>query len=148
MCWMSRRRRKEETEAEEAKGGERERMRQTAVILLVILSGSLEKRALLRQLSEDKARNKQTDSPLCSSSARYAPPPSPFRVSFFHEAVCHVSKLRHKQRCPPGHLSSAMLLGLSLGRKRQRLEFSPACPLVLIPSIRHPCSCQPLHLSF
>lgn len=41
--------------------GERERMRQTAVMLLVILSGSLETRALLRQLSEDKARNRRMD---------------------------------------------------------------------------------------
>lgn len=35
-------------------------MRQTAVSRLVILSGSLESRALLRQLSEDKVRNKQS----------------------------------------------------------------------------------------
>lgn len=92
-------------------------------------------------------RGTSRQTPLRSSSARYAPLPSPFLVSFFHKAVCHVSKLRHKQRCPPGHLSSAMLVGLSLSRKRQRLEFSPACPVILIRSVRRPCSCQPLHVS-
>lgn len=75
------------------------------------------------------------------SSARYAPLPvnnplpSLFHVSFFFFLtlpVSHVSKLRQKQRCPHHHLSSSLQFGLSLSRKRLRLEFSPACPLIFI----------------
>lgn len=81
------------------------------------------------------------------SSARYAP--LPWTILCLHFSMCpffftlpvsHVSKLRQKQRCPHHHLSSPLQFGLSLSSKRQRLEFSPACPLIFIPPFHCLCS--------
>lgn len=55
--------------------GERKTMRQTAVILLVILSGSQKTRALLKQLPEEKVRNKRTAFFSAPSWACYGPLP-------------------------------------------------------------------------
>lgn len=128
-----RRRRGEEL----GEGGERGRTSQAAVILLVILSGSLETRALLRLLSVDKVKNKRTDFPplppqlvmlLCHEQSSAFTFPSVFFLTF---PVCHETETKVPSSSP----SWSLQFGPSLSSKRQCLEFWPACPLSLHPSL-------------
>lgn len=97
-----RRRREEEL----GEGGERGRTSQTAVILLVILSGSLETRALLRLLSVDKVKNKRKDfprfppqlvTPLCHEQSSAFTFPCVFFLTF---PVCHEAETKEPSSSP------------------------------------------------
>lgn len=131
-------------------------MRQTVVILLVILSGSLETRALLRQLSQDKVRNKRTDLPLHPPGLVMPLCHDHLLLSFFihclHLSMCPLFtppvylcfKSDAKQRSPHHHFSLIPAVWSLFEQKRQSLEFSPACPCIFILLFNCLCSCQPL----
>lgn len=130
----------------------------TAVILLVILSGSLETRALLKQLSGGASKEQAdglSSAPSCACYATlpWTPPPSflqclpsPFRVFFFH-FTCLCLEAKGRNRCALIITLPHPCSLLSLSRKRQSLEFSLACPFLVI----HPFYCSsflPLSLHF
>lgn len=97
-------------------------MRQTAVILLVILSGSLETRALLRQLSEDKVRNKRTDFPV-------HPPGLVMPFCHEHPLLSFITPCLHLSTCP--FFTSPVYLCL---KAKAKTEVPPSSPF-LIPAV-------------
>lgn len=128
-------------------GGER----QTAVILLVILSGSPETRALLRQFSEDKVRTfLRTLLGLLRCSAMNNPSlffPSPFpHILFFTLPVYLCLKAEAiNSSALTITFSSSLQFCPSLNRKTQSFEFSSVCPHLFIPPFHCSCSRQSLH---
>lgn len=125
-------------------------MRQTAVMLLVILSGSLETRALLRQLSEDKARNRRMDFSLqppqlvmllCQEQSSAFTSPC---VLFFHFACLSRLKAEAETKVPS---SSPFLIPAvwSLFEQKKAAFRVQSSPLIFIIPFHCPRSCQPLY---
>lgn len=103
--------------------------RTAPLIPLVILSGSLETGALVRQLREGRAGNKPADFPLHHSSAHYSAltptilcllylfffsPCVLFLFSFRLSVKAQKPRQENKKRCPPNHLPSCLRFGLPL----------------------------------